>query len=89
MRKKGAHNVHDAFGRCQKEYLPYENSSNDEQSKQMSVKARKKLVLLTALFLLGCVPPQHRLDFDLKKNALVSCNSSTIIRHLSMTQFMF
>jgi hypothetical protein len=46
----------------------------------------KTLVVVVLFFLSGCVPPQHRLDFDLTKNALVSCDKQLKIRHVTITE---
>jgi hypothetical protein len=44
-------------------------------------------ILLTALFYMSrCVPPQHRLDFDLNQNALVSCDEQLSIKHLRIME---
>jgi hypothetical protein len=32
----------------------------------------------------SCVPPQHRLDFDLTRNALVSCDERIKIKNVSI-----
>jgi hypothetical protein len=33
-----------------------------------------------------CVPPQHRLDFDLTRNALVSCDERLKIKHITIDE---
>ena len=43
-------------------------------------------LVVIILFNLRCVPSQHRLDFDLSRNALVSCDQKLPIKHLRIRE---
>ncbi|GEM_PF-4321158 len=47
---------------------------------------KRSLLLVALFFMVRCVPPQHRLDFDLTRNALVSCDERLKIRHLRIME---
>lgn len=44
----------------------------------------KALFFSALCFMSSCVPPQHRLDFDLTRNALVSCDERIKIKNVSI-----
>lgn len=50
------------------------------------MKHLKILVVVVLFSVSSCVPPQHRLDFDLTQNALISCDKKLKIRHVTITE---
>jgi hypothetical protein len=46
----------------------------------------KPAIIIILGTLVGCVQPQHRLDFDLNRKALLSCDENIKIKHLRIME---
>ncbi len=51
-----------------------------------AMKYLKILAVVVLFYFSGCVPPQHRLDFAIDRNALVSCSEELKIRHVRIME---